>query len=296
MVFPKLSSGHVNRARETHDGAAGKAVNVAKVVHKLGEPTLLVGVAGGDRGSFLRSILGEQQVPLECVETVARTRECITIIDESTEAHTELVEESPAVTPAEKEQFERLAAKHLPRCRALVLAGTICPGFSSSLYEECIRQAPQAEITVVDARGEVLEQALRANPGLIKPNRVELASTVNLELRTEHEVLAAMRTMVERGAQRVVVTDGEKSTLALAGSKAWRITAPRLKVKNPIGSGDSFTAGVVCRLLKGDELGEACRWGTACGSANALTWMAGEVVLEDVHRLLPQIKIERLDY
>ena len=51
---------------------------------------------------------------------------------------------------------------------------------------------------------------------------------------------------------------------------------PRVRVVNPIGSGDAFTAGLVSRLVRGDDLGEACRWGTAVGAANALTPMAGE--------------------
>ena len=61
---------------------------------------------------------------------------------------------------------------------------------------------------------------------------------------------------------------------------------------NPIGSGDAFTAGLVWRLLRGDDLGEACRWGAAAGAANALTLMAGEVNKEAVECLASEVKIE----
>jgi tagatose 6-phosphate kinase len=63
---------------------------------------------------------------------------------------------------------------------------------------------------------------------------------------------------------------------------------------NPIGSGDAFTAGLVWRLLRGDDLGAACRWGSAAGAANALTLMAGEVNRPDVDRLVQEVTVERL--
>ena len=63
---------------------------------------------------------------------------------------------------------------------------------------------------------------------------------------------------------------------------------------NPIGSGDAFTAGLVWRLLRGEDLGEACRWAGAAGAANALTLMAGEVHLKDVERLAAEVRVEAL--
>jgi tagatose 6-phosphate kinase len=64
---------------------------------------------------------------------------------------------------------------------------------------------------------------------------------------------------------------------------------------NPIGSGDAFASGLLWRLLRGEDLGEACRWATAVGTANALTPMAGEVHEDDVQRLAGQVTVERLN-
>jgi tagatose 6-phosphate kinase len=61
-------------------------------------------------------------------------------------------------------------------------------------------------------------------------------------------------------------------------------------VVNPIGSGDAFTAGVVLRLLRGDDLGEACRWGAAAGAANALTPQPGELNRGDATRLAKVVR------
>ncbi len=103
-----------------------------------------------------------------------------------------------------------------------------------------------------------------------------------------------MRQLVERGAQRVVMTAGKEATLAFDGTIFWQVMPPRIKTVNPIGSGDAFTAGLVSRLLRGDDLGEACRWGTAAGSANALTPMPGEVNREDVERFAREIGVRKV--
>ena len=63
---------------------------------------------------------------------------------------------------------------------------------------------------------------------------------------------------------------------------------------NPIGSGDAFAAGLVWRLLRGEDLGEACRWASAAGAANALTMLAGEVHRNDVERLVEKVSVEPL--
>ena len=49
MMFRKLAVDAVNRAVETLDGVAGKSINVAKVLHTLGEEGLAMGFIGGDR-------------------------------------------------------------------------------------------------------------------------------------------------------------------------------------------------------------------------------------------------------
>src|SRR5216117_310895 len=97
MIFRKLGVDAVNRAITTLDGAAGKSINVAKVLKVLGEKPLATGFMGGDRGQYLRSLLQSKGVEMDFVEVDARTRQCVTVIDESAGTQTELVEESRPV-------------------------------------------------------------------------------------------------------------------------------------------------------------------------------------------------------
>ena len=295
LRFSRLTLDAVNRATVTLDGIAGKSVNVAKVLHALGERPLATGFLGGARGEAIHAALAARGIESEFVTVAAGTRECVTVIDESAGTHTELVEESAPADPADFVRLLAIVRRRMSDCRAAVMSGTIAPGGPADLYAQCVQIAHEASaLAIVDAQGPALVAALSAGPDLVKPNRAELAATVGRELTDERAVLTAMRELAGRGARRVVVTAGSDPTLAFDGTRVWRIRSPRLVARNPIGSGDAFTAGLVWRLVRGDDLGEASRWGSAAGAANALTWMAGEVIRADVERLAREFEAERL--
>jgi tagatose 6-phosphate kinase len=295
MLFRKLTPDAVNRATTTLDGPAGKAINVAKILKILGAQPVATGFLGGLRGEFLRAAMAERGVESHFVTVKAPTRQCVTVIDESAGTHTELVEESRAVGPADLGKFTAVVRRHIASCRAVVMSGTIAPGCPATLYHDFVRLAEDAgTVSIVDAQGAALANALEAKPGLVKPNRLELAATVGRELKSGEDTMRAMRELCERGAQRVVVTAGEEPALAFDGKMFRRIIVPRIRPVNPIGSGDAFTAGVVWRLLRGDDLGEACRWGAAAGAANALTLLPGELNRKDLNRLAKAVQVRRI--
>ena len=295
MIFGKLTLDSVNRASKTLDGVAGKSVNVAKVLHALGERVLATGFLGLEHGAEIAKDFDSRGISHEFVTVPGRTRQCTTVIDESTGAITELVEESHRAPEAAYEKLLSIVRKRATGCGALVMSGTITPGGPTDFYRQCTKIAHEAgSIPVVDAHGPVLLEALKAHPGLVKPNRTELSATVGRKLENETDVITAMREMHDRGAKRVVVTAGKNPTLAFDGESIWRVESPVIPAVNPIGSGDAFTAGLVWRLVQGDNLGESCRWAAAAGTANALTVMAGELDKIDVERLAGKAKVERI--
>jgi tagatose 6-phosphate kinase len=295
MTFRALRLDAVNRAVAILEDAAGKSVNTAKVLKTLGARPVATGFVGGDRGQALRCTLEAKGIDTEFVPVAARTRECVTLIDESAGTHMELVEEGGRVDSADYERLIAVIRRRVKSSRALVMSGTLAPGGPQDFYGECTRLAREAgALSIVDAQGTALSEALEAGPALVKPNRFELAATVGRELKDDAAVMAAMRELCNRGAHKVVTTAGKEPALAFDGQSFWRIRPPRITAVNPIGSGDAFTAGLVWRLVGGDELGEACRWASAVGAANALTIMTGDVNRNDVDRLLPQVSLDRI--
>jgi len=295
MVFRKLTLDAVNRAATTVDGVAGKSINVAKTLKALGEHPIATGFLGGDRGEHVRSLMSERGIESEFVTVAATTRQCITVIDESTGTHTELVEETLPVSAPDFERFMAVVRRRVVGCRAVVMSGAIASGGPPDLYFHCVRLAEsEGSLSVVDAQGAALTEALKARPGLVKPNRAELAATIGRPLAGESSLMQAMGELRERGAERVVVTAGKEPTLAFDGRTYWRVIPPRVQAMSPIGSGDVFTGALVWRLLRGDDLGDACRWAAAGGAANALTLMSGEMDRADMDRLVREAEVQRI--
>jgi tagatose 6-phosphate kinase len=295
MIFGRLMPNAVNRASRVLETAAGKSVNVARLLGILGKPALATGFAGGDRGRFILAELDRHHVLHDFVAVAPDTRMCITVIDQETGEHTELVEESVAVGDEAWEQLRARLRGLIPKARMITMSGTLVPGAPAGFYADCVRWAHDAGIAaIVDATGEPMRLALAQGPDLIKPNRAELAGTLGMCIDSEPELIDAMKRVCELGARRVVVTMGGQGAMGQDGADVYRIQIPRVEVVNTIGSGDSVTAGIVCALLDGADFAEACRLGAACGVANALTLTSGEIHLEDVRRLREQVRVQRL--
>lgn len=295
MRFARFQINAVNRAAETLDGFAGKAVNVAKVLHALGQAPLLTGFLGGETGRRLEAGLAARGLRQAWVRVDAPTRQCLTLVDEAAGTVTELVEES---RPVPAEAYERLwdvLNTHLPQCRALALSGTLTPGAPPEFYARCVARARELGVlTAVDTQRAALREALAARPTLIKPNRHELEALMEQPLPDEPAVARAMAQLHWQGAEAVLVTAGAGPALLLAEGRWWHLQPPVLQALNPIGSGDALTAALLARLVQGDDWPEACRWGMAAGAANALTWMPGEVESAAVARLREAVTIREI--
>ena len=295
MIFGKLTGNAVNRAAEVLETAAGKSVNVARLLATLGKPVVATGFIGGDRGRFVLDELGRAGVQHDFVPVAPQTRMCITVIDQGGGDHTELVEESRAVSAEAWEQLRAKVRGLIPRARMITMSGTLVPGAPMGFYAECVKLAHAAGIeAVVDATGEAMRLALTEGPALIKPNRHELAGTLGTAIENESQLIEGMKRVCSMGARRIVVTMGGDGAMGYDGKDVYRIGIPKVEVVNTIGSGDSVTAGMVSAILDGADFAEACRLGAACGVANALTLTSGDIRMEDVRRLKEQVRVERV--
>lgn len=297
MVFERLRLDEVNRAVSVHDYASGKAVNVARVLHTLGEEVVVTGFAGGERGTAMISDLGAAGIRHEFVRVEPPTRQCVTVIDRAEGTATELVEESAAVADAEWARLEETFERLVYRALGLVLSGSLPPGAPPDFYERCMRSLGRigsaATRVVLDTRGPPLREALRRRGFVVKMNRDELFATVGGGFQTEADVLHAMRQVTPVGGA-VVVTLGAGGAIATDGRGAWRIVVPKVPARSAVGSGDAFSAGLAVGLVRGEALPDACAWGAACGAANAMTDLAGHLSREDAEAIKPQVRIEPL--
>ncbi|QDT52126.1 Tagatose-6-phosphate kinase [Caulifigura coniformis] len=279
LVFDHLRTGEVNRARESRWFASGKAVNVALAVHSLGIEGRLVSFLGGATGAALAEDFESTGAAAEWVTSSTATRVCTTLIHSLAGETTELVENSPAVSPQELARYARAFTATAEKSQVLVLSGSLPTDTPRSYYRDLLAASAHVPALhssgnrpanlVFDFRGPELQECLAFRPFLVKPNREELAATVGRTLDDDSSLLAAMRELNTAGAEWVLVTQGGGPAWLTGCGETWRVQPPvGINVVNPIGCGDSVAAGIAVGLSTGLPVRDCVSLGIGAAAAN----------------------------
>ena len=148
---------------------------------------------------------------------------------------------------------------------------------------------------IVDTSGPALGAALEEGVFLIKPNLRELRQMTGETLDDQAARIAAARRLVEAGRTEVVALSlGHDGALFVTAEATWRAPALEVKLVSAVGAGDSFLGGLTWSLASGHDLQEAFRYALAAGSAALLTPGTELSRAEDIHRLHPEVALQRL--
>jgi tagatose 6-phosphate kinase len=268
--FERFRPGEVNRAVERAQCASGKVLNVGVALHFLGCESRVLSVVGyADRATVDREFTA---LGMSCrwIETGAATRACTTILDRQTGTTTELVENAGPLSASELAEFRAVFKEEAAKANFLVLTGSLPAGTPTTFFGELLANLRCP--VLLDIRGPELLRALEHRPFVVKPNREELAATVDRPLARDEDLHDAMAELNDRGAEWVVVTGGRQTVWVRGGGRLYRLDPPRLdRVVNPIGCGDVLAAGIAAAIVRGDDPPEAVRFGIAAAAESALT-------------------------
>ena len=127
-------------------------------------------------------------------------------------------------------------------------------------------------LTVVDATRDLLVKVLPYHPFLVKPNNHELGDIFGVKLSTREEVVPYGRKLQEMGAQNVLISmAGEGAVLVAASGEVFEAPAPKGKLINGVGAGDSMVAGFMAGYMEKEDYLHAFHMGIAAGSASAFS-------------------------
>ncbi len=287
LVLERLRPGHVNRVRELSLDAAGKGINVSRVLVQLGEPVVQLTQAGGhDRELFL-GLARRDGIEVAPVDTQADVRTCITLLDRQQRTTTEIVEEGRPVDAATERAIREAYRRLVPDCRTVVISGTKAPGFSPQLYPWMAAEARACGKTViVDYRGEDLVATIPSRPTVVKVNFTEFVATFfpdedAAEDAGSDRLLARVRERMLRLLRDdgivTVLTRGRLSTLYVDGGAVAERQPPAAEAVNTTGCGDAFAAGMAATLGRGLGIEAAVAAGHDCAARNAALLRPGVI-------------------
>lgn len=271
----------------------GKGCNVARVAKTLGQQPVVTGWVGGHHGQFIEEGLQAEGILTALIHTQVESRDCTSILDAITGSMTEIYERGRPVLVGELEAFYANFKEWLAKVAMVTLSGSLPPGVPADFYACLIRMAHEANVPILlDSSGEPLRLGLEAGrPDVVKCNRVELSEVVGQPLEKLEDIQQVIRDFSTRLGLKVVITLGSSGAIAAESGRTWLAQAPHLEAISAVGSGDAFLAGFACGLLESKPFEDVLQLAIAAGSANTLQIGAGRLLLEDVQKLLGQVRV-----
>ncbi len=262
--------GRTNRTTSEQMLPGGKGINVSIVLRNLGFESTALGFTAGFTG---------EQIARE-VQNMGLRTDFIHINSGCSRINVKLKDydgtEINGMGPAIESNYVEALHEKLKQLKAgdlLVLAGSIPKSLPAAIYSEILMRLQNKGILfVVDATKELLLNALQYKPFLIKPNNHELEELFHVTLDTREAVVPYAKKLQEKGAGNVLVSlAGQGAVLVDETGTVHMLAAPRGKLVNAVGAGDSMVAGFLAGWLEKKDYEHAFRMGVAAGSASAFS-------------------------
>ena len=248
----------------------GKGTNVSTVLKNLGLESTALGFVAGFTGNEIVKRLNDMGIKSDFISIengISRINLKLKSID-----GTEINGAGPDISEDKvNELMDKL--NQLKEGDVLVLAGSIPSSMSDNIYRDIMADLKDRGVMiVVDATKDLLLNVLEYHPFLIKPNNHELGEIFDVKLTTREEVIPYGRKLQEKGARNVLVSmAGEGAVLIAEDGQVFDAPAPKGKLINGVGAGDSMVAGFVAGWIEKQDYEYAFHMGVASGSASAFS-------------------------
>lgn len=290
VEIPDFSLDAVNRITAMRTDPGGKGLNVSKVIAKLGGTSTAVGVLGGTTGRRIADAMDALGIACQFTFVDGETRTNLKVIDPARHTNTDLNE--PGLT-VDQETLDHMRDALVAAIRPgdiVVLSGSLPKGAPADTYGSWTAACRTAGARVfLDADGEPLAHGLAAKPYLAKPNNHELSRLTGRALETADDLLAAARTLIADGVERVVVSMGGDGALFVSADGAYRAEGLRVPVGSTVGAGDSMVAALAYAAEQGMADADTVRLAVATSAANVMCSGSQAAERSAVDELLPHV-------
>ncbi len=266
-----FAAGQINRVNYEQVLGGGKGINVSIVLGNMGIKSTALGFLAGFTGEEIK----RQLEGFGVVHDFVQLPEGFSRINVKVKAdkETEINGQGPKISEAaQAELFAKL--DKLVEGDTLVLAGSIPNTLPDDIYERIMSRLDGKGIrVVVDAEKGLLLKVLKYHPFLIKPNNHELGDMFGVKLTTDEEIVTYAKKLQEQGARNVLISmAGDGAILLTEDGRHFKSPAPKGKLVNSVGAGDSMVAGFITGCHeKPEDFEHAFYMGVATGSASAFS-------------------------
>jgi len=271
---------------------AGKGLNVAKVVHVLGEDVCVVGLIGDhDHHRFTEYLIhrGIQHLFYSCPGSV---RVNSTIIEQNAGFVSHIASTGVSLPLRIQDEFIQFIHNGLSGGDLWCFSGSLPKGFDDDVYSKLIKECSSKGIeTIFDSRGNAFRMGIRAKPMMIKPNLTELEEFFDEQIRGVRHIALKGKRLLDMGIRYVFISLGADGMIAIHENDCLLCSAPQIEVIDTVGCGDALVGGLIVARKRNFSFTEACRMAIACGVSNAMHDGPGEINRDEVWQIMEDVQI-----
>ncbi|KMV73249.1 1-phosphofructokinase [Rosenbergiella epipactidis] len=260
---PEIERGEVNLVETTGLHAAGKGINVAKVLNDLGVDVTVGGLLGRENQEGFEQLFAELGLHNRFQVIDGRTRINIKVTEAGGDV-TDLNFSGFNVSEENWQHFKQDSLNWLGDFDMVCVSGSLPQGIALDEFTDWMKALrQQCPCLVFDSSRAALDAGLLAGPWLVKPNRRELEMWAGRSLPELSDIITAAHQLREQGISHVVVSLGAEGALWVNASGAWLAKPPACEIVSTVGAGDSMVGGLIYGLLMGETSEHTLRLATA---------------------------------
>ncbi|WP_417565420.1 1-phosphofructokinase [Marinobacter sp.] len=287
-----LTLGEVNRTGNTRLEPAGKGINVARVLARLGHSVTVTGLLGEANVTAFERLFAAEGLQDSFVRVPGQNRINVKVAEPGGRV-TDLNGPGFRMPADALQRLEFRLASLLPDCDAVVIGGSLPEGFPPSGLAELVQQANRAGKPVwLDASGEGLKAGVEAGPFAVKPNTDELSGWAGVPLKDMAAVETAIARIRARGVPHVVVSMGAGGVLWSSPTDTLRSWVPPVSVVSTVCAGDTLLAGMLHGVLACQPDDAVLTFATALSAECVQHIGVGNPQAPDFSSLLQQTRVQ----
>ncbi|WCP70065.1 1-phosphofructokinase [Vibrio tubiashii] len=289
-----LSVGSVSLVEKSNLHAAGKGVNVAKVLSDLGAEVTVTGFLGKDNPELFHQLFDDIQVNNEFVEVQGATRINVKLVEADGQV-SDINFPGVHVTKEEIDCFEQTLFRLAETHDYFVLAGSLPGGVSPEQCAAWIEKLhQQGKKVLFDSSKMALRAGIEAQPWLIKPNDEELSDLIGDHLSTPEQCQTAAQTLSNKGIANIVVSMGADGVMWLNQGQWLHAKPPRMNVVSTVGAGDTLVAGLCWGHMQLMPKEDLLRFATALSALAVSQVGVGLTSQEELDNIKLQTQVSEL--
>ncbi|MFD2178405.1 1-phosphofructokinase [Veronia pacifica] len=286
-----LNSGTLNRVSDSDVFAAGKGINVAKVLANLGAQTTVTGFLGEENANAFERLFSDNKIIDAMIRVPGSCRNNIKLSQHdglTTEINFPGFSVPPSALDALGHTLSRLAQEH----DLFVISGSLPSGISPVRLAGWIHFLCSLGKTVYfDSSGEALSSGINAKPALIKPNQEEFSEWLGEPDGSITDFRNYSQRLMATGIENVVVSLGDEGAVWLRHGEWIKCDALDVDIVSTVGAGDSLLAGFCWGYLQGWSQQKTFRFAIALSASAVSQVGVGVSDITDITRRVSEVNL-----